>query len=80
MKEFINKIVNNQQVNINELNTFIIDYCKLMGSKIPTAEELPIIVQMIQMNTFISGQKNTWMKTQTMEVNLTIQPWTQNTA
>lgn len=52
MKNFIKKIINNEQVNLTELNTFIVDYCKLMGNKIPTAEELPIIVQMIQMNTF----------------------------
>ena len=52
MKEFINKIVNNQQVNINELNTFIVDYCKLMENKIPDATELIGIVQMIQTGMF----------------------------
>ena len=52
MKEFINKIVNNQQVNINELNTFIVDYCKLMENKSPTSEELVGIVQMIQTGMF----------------------------
>ena len=52
MKEFINKIVNNQQVNINELNTFIVDYCKLMENKIPNATELVAITQMIQTGMF----------------------------
>ena len=52
MKEFINKIVNNQQININELNAFILDYCKLMDNKPPTSEELPLILQMVQMGAF----------------------------
>ena len=52
MKNFINKIVNNEQVNLTELNTFIVDYCKLMKNKIPTQEELSGIVQLIQMNIF----------------------------
>lgn len=52
MKEFINKIVNNQQININELNTFIVDYCKLMDNKLPNSEELSLILQMIQMGAF----------------------------
>ena len=52
MKEFINKIINNQQVNINELNIFIIDYCKLMENKSPTQEELTGIVTAIQMGIF----------------------------
>ena len=52
MKEFINKIINNQQINLNELNTFILDYCKLMNNKIPTQEELTGIVTAIQMRIF----------------------------
>lgn len=52
MKEFINKIVNNQQVSINELNVFIVDYCKLMENKIPDATELVAITQMIQTGMF----------------------------
>ena len=61
MKEFINKIVNNQQVNINELNAFIVDYCKLMENKIPDATELVAIAQMIQNGMFnlIYEDKNT---------------------
>lgn len=52
MKEFINKIISNQQINLNELNTFILDYCKLMNNKIPTQEELTGIVTAIQMRIF----------------------------
>lgn len=52
MKEFINKIVNNQQVNINELSTFIVDYCTLMENKIPNAAEISAIIQMIQTGMF----------------------------
>ena len=52
MKEFINKIVNNQQVNINELNTFIVDYIKEEKGEDVTLEELKGIVKLIQMNMF----------------------------
>ena len=52
MKEFINKVINNQQININELNVFIVDYCKLMENKIPDATELIGIAQMIQTGMF----------------------------
>lgn len=52
MKEFINKIINNEQVSINELNVFIVDYCKLMNNKIPNSTELIGIVQMIQIGEF----------------------------
>ena len=52
MKEFITKIINNQEINLGELNTFIVDYCKLMENKIPTQEELSGIVQLIQMKIF----------------------------
>jgi hypothetical protein len=64
MKEFINKIVNNQQVDINELNTFIVDYCKLMENKIPDATELVAITQLIQSGMFnlIYAVKNACIK------------------
>ena len=52
MKEFINKVINNQQININELNVFIVDYCRLMENKSPTSEELVGIAQMIQTGMF----------------------------
>ena len=52
MKNFINKIINNEQVTLEELNTFIVDYCELMDNKTPTGAELQLIVQMIQMKMF----------------------------
>ena len=52
MKEFITKIINNQQIQLNELNDFIIKYCKMMDVKEPSAQELILIGQMIQMNQF----------------------------
>ena len=64
MENFIKKIVNNEQINSTELNTFIVDYCKLMGNKLPTQEELSGIVQAIQMNMFdlIFAVKNAAIK------------------
>ena len=50
MKEFINKIFANQQVTIEELNNFIIDYSELCGIKNTTPEQLEIAVQLIQNN------------------------------
>lgn len=52
MENFIKKIINNEQVNLSEINTFIVDYCKLMENKIPTQEELTGIVTAIQMGIF----------------------------
>jgi|GEM_PF-5634320 len=52
MENFIKRIINNEQINLIELNTFIVDYCKLMENKIPTQEELSEIVQLIQMKMF----------------------------
>ena len=50
MKEFINKIFANQQVTIQELNNFIIDYSELCGIKNTTPEQLQVAVQLIQNN------------------------------
>ena len=52
MKNFITKIANNQSVSLEELNVFVVDYCKLMDKKIPTQEELSMIVQAIQMRIY----------------------------
>ena len=64
MENFIKKIINNEQINSTELNTFIVDYCKLMGNKIPTQQELSGITQAIQMNMFdlIFAVKNAAIK------------------
>lgn len=52
MKDFINKIINNQQIHLNELNDFIINYCKMMDVKEPSAQELNAINQLIQIGHF----------------------------
>ncbi len=52
MKNTIKKIINNEAINLEELNTFIVDYCKLMENKIPTVQELTGITQAIQMGMF----------------------------
>ena len=52
MRDFINKVVNNQNISLEELNVFIVDYCKLMDKKTPTQQELSGIIQAIQMNLF----------------------------
>ena len=52
MKEFINKIFANQQVTIEELNNFIINYSELCGIKNTTPEQLQIAVQLIQNGLF----------------------------
>lgn len=49
MKEFIKKIINNEQIQIEELNKFIVDYLKLMDKREPTVQEISQITQMIQM-------------------------------
>jgi len=50
IRDFINKIVTNQQVQIDELNHFIVDYCKLMEVKEPNLQEIQQIAQLIQFN------------------------------
>ena len=52
MKEFISKIFANQQVTIDELNNFIIDYSELCGIKNTTPEQLQIATQFIQNGLF----------------------------
>lgn len=52
MKKFIIKILNNEQINLEELNVFIIDYCKLMDNKIPDTQELSGISQLISHGMF----------------------------
>ena len=52
MKEFINKIFSNQQITIEELNKFIIDYSELCGIKNTTPEQLQIAAQFLQNGMF----------------------------
>ena len=52
MKEFINKIFSNQQVTIEELSNFIVEYSELCGIKDTTSQHIQIAVQLIQNGMF----------------------------
>jgi predicted transcriptional regulator YheO len=52
MKEFINKVFANQQITIEELSKFIINYSELCGIKNTTPEQLQIASQLIQNGIF----------------------------
>ena len=52
MKEFINKIFSNQQVSIEELSNFIVEYSELCGIKNTTPQHIQIAIQLIQSGMF----------------------------
>lgn len=52
MKEFINKIFSNQQVTIEELSSFIVEYSELCGIKDTTAQHIQFAIQFIQQGVF----------------------------
>ena len=52
MKEFINKIFSNQQVTIEELNNFIVEYSELCGIKDTTSQHIQVAIQFIQNGMF----------------------------
>jgi hypothetical protein len=52
MKEFINKIFANQQVSIDELSRFIIEYSELCGIKNTTPQHVQFAIQLIQGGMF----------------------------
>ena len=52
MKEFINKIFANQQITIEELSKFIIEYSELCGIKDTTPAQLQVAIQLIQNGMF----------------------------
>ena len=52
MKEFINKIFSNQQVTIDELSRFIVEYADLCGIKNSTPQHIQLAIQMIQSGMF----------------------------
>ena len=59
MKEFINKIFSNQQVTIEELSNFIVEYSELCGIKNTTPQHIQAAIQLIQTNqmNLFTGQK-----------------------
>ena len=52
MKEFINKIFSNQQVSIEELSNFIVEYSELCGIKDTTSQHIQAAIQFIQNGMF----------------------------
>lgn len=52
MKEFISKIFLNQQVTIEELSNFVVEYSELCGIKNTTPQHIQIAVQLIQSGMF----------------------------
>lgn len=52
MKDFINKVFSNQQVTIEELSNFIVEYSELCGIKNTTAQHIQIAIQFIQQGMF----------------------------
>ena len=52
MKEFINKIFSNQQVTIEELSSFIVEYSELCGIKDTTPQHIQFAIQLIQNGMF----------------------------
>ena len=52
MKEFINKILSNQQVSIEELSKFIVEYAELCEIKNTTPQHIQFAIQFIQNGMF----------------------------
>lgn len=52
MREFIEKVLTNQQININELSQFIVEYSELCGIKNTNAQHIQFAIQMIQQGMF----------------------------
>ena len=52
MKEFISKIFSNQQVTIEELSNFIVEYSELCGIKDTTPQHIQFAIQLFQSGMF----------------------------
>ena len=52
MKEFINKIFSNQQVTIEELSKFIVEYAELCEIRNTTPQHIQFAIQLIQNGMF----------------------------
>ena len=52
IKEFISKIFSNQQVTIEELSNFIVEYSELCGIKDTTPQHIQFAIQLIQNGMF----------------------------
>jgi hypothetical protein len=52
MKEFINKVFSNQQVTIEELSKFIVEYAELCEIRSTTPQHIQFAIQFIQNGMF----------------------------
>ena len=52
MKEFINKVFSNQQVTIEELSKFIVEYAELCEIRSTTPQHIQFAIQLIQNGMF----------------------------
>ena len=52
MKDFINKIFSNQQVTIEELSQFIVEYAELCEIRSTTPQHIQFAIQLIQNGMF----------------------------
>lgn len=52
MREFIEKVFSNQQIKLDDLSKFIIEYAELCGLKNTTPQHVQFALQMIQQGMF----------------------------
>jgi len=52
VKEFINKVFSNQQVTIEELSKFIVEYAELCEIRSTTPQHVQFAIQLIQSGMF----------------------------
>ena len=52
MREFVEKVFSNQQIKLDDLSKFIIEYAELCGLKNTTPQHVQFALQMIQQGMF----------------------------
>ena len=54
-KNILSKLLQRQSVNLEEINSFIVDYVKMMKNEEINSQQLEIIRELIKMHTFDLG-------------------------
>ena len=54
-KNIVTKILQNQAINLEEINSFIVDYVKMMKNEEINSQQLEIIRELIKTHTFDLG-------------------------
>ena len=54
-KNIVTKILQNQAINLEEINSFIVDYVKMMKNEEINSQQLEMIRELIKMHTFNLG-------------------------